>query len=906
MFRWINNIGIQQRLLLLAILPVAITTLILGIYITTSRIDDINNRLDERGAALAKHIAPTVEFSLFAGDAVSLRSTTRRWLSEPDVLSISIYDRSGEQLTHVVKMLNSAVISDDVLEFRELIRKSTIIDSEEEFNLLSGADAIKEREKEEVLGEVRVELSSVSAREQERTVLVNSFLIMISGLLVSAILALRIGGTVANPIIQLTRVVELLRSGNFNARASLGTGGELQTLESGFNDMAATLQESQVDLQLQVEQATSDLREIVRELELKNEELDVARQQAIKSGQARLEFLAKMSHEIRTPVNAVIGFARLLGRTRSADEEEEYRHTIIQASNQLLSIIDDILNFSKMEYGTIKLENIPFTVRDVIEDVVVMHRPSAYAKGLDLVLNIFSDVPYSVFGDSTRVSQVLMNLLSNAIKFTSHGEILVQVEQVERNREQFTLFSVKDTGIGIGKLEGEKLFKAFSQVDTSITRRFGGTGLGLVIARRIIELMGGEVGFESEKGEGSTFWFTVPFNIKTQQYEGSGYEGLSGQQIAIFEENTICRRALRNSLISQGCQVFAFGNLEKLLEVLPSQQDIGCVVAGLSKDAMSAAKVESIVSALRSVYQGPLVLLVSSEDFMLPAALQTDHSIRLLTKPTRSIVLFSTLVDVIKRRGFVSDLEPALSHVDSAGSYKGRKILVAEDNDFNMTLITTLLLQKGIEVVQAYNGKEAIEQYLQNEFDLVFMDIHMPEMDGLEATNQIRLIESNVKHTPIVALTADVFIKERQNLRIAGLDDYLLKPFSEDALRHVLDTWFGQSTDLKKQRRDTVSSTNVVTKVTLPPELLSRLNEDIDNTITELDKGFELNDVKAAYEAAHKLMGTIGYFEIKMLMQTCRKLDGELKAGDIEQGRMSYEKLLAELEQFRKDADKES
>ncbi|MDH5259292.1 MAG: HAMP domain-containing protein, partial [Gammaproteobacteria bacterium] len=448
MLQKINSVGIQQRLLLLAILPVIITTMLLGYYVITSRIDDINSKLLDRGRDFAKHVAPSVEFAITARNKEVLRGIVERALQEDDVVRIGIYDEAGKLLLQ--KDADIDLKGGEVFSFTEAIIQTSI-----EMNAEDGMSGEQDNSvylKERKVGEVKVEFSNLKTKEEEKIILVNSFLIMASGLLLSAILALRIGGTVANPIIHLTRAMQLLRSGNFDARVQVAAEGELGTLQSGFNGMAETLQESQKGLQQQVDKATKELRDIVAELEKKNSELEEARQEALQAGQAKLDFLAKMSHEIRTPVNAIIGFARLLENIIEQEGALEYTRTINQASKQLLCVIDDILDFSKIEYGTLSFENIPFNLRDMIEDVVVMQRPAAYEKKLELIFNYFSDVPDDVFGDSARISQVLGNLLNNAVKFTEQGSIIIQVEVTERKVGEYSRFliSVIDNGIGIG------------------------------------------------------------------------------------------------------------------------------------------------------------------------------------------------------------------------------------------------------------------------------------------------------------------------------------------------------------------------------------------------------------------------------------------------------------------------
>lgn len=876
MLHRINNVGIQQRLLILAILPVIITTMLLGYYVITSRIDDINSKLLERGKAFAKHIAPSAEFGIVAGNKDILQRIVSRSLKEDDVVSIAIFDDGGELL---INNRNDIVVEPgDVIVFVEPIIE-TSIEVNNAFDQVNGDTGVVQLLERKV-GEVKVELSKRTTREEEKIILVNSFLIMASGLLLSAILALRIGGTVANPIIHLTRAMQLLRGGNFDSRVQVQSEGELGTLQSGFNSMAETLQESQKGLQNQVETATQELRDIVTELERKNDELEEARREAIQAGQAKLDFLAKMSHEIRTPVNAILGFAKLLERVDVNEGSDEYIRTINQASRQLLCVIDDILDFSKIEYGTLTFENIPFNFRDVVEDVVVMQRPAAFEKSLELVVNYFSDVPDYVFGDSTRISQVLTNLLNNSLKFTDEGSIVVQVESHVKNEQGIGVFTVSviDSGIGVSQVEQEKLFRPFSQVDTTIRRRFGGTGLGLVIAKRIVENMGGEIGVESEKGRGARFWFTLPLQVQSERDVLSNESNISGLNVLVLDANPLARRSLRNVLVRWGCRVVAVAALDKVQPDVVDYRRLGCVVISVGNNENVPGILLTKIQAVREMHEGPILILMANEECILPSSMQKDVSIACLTKPSRSSVLLKKMESLVGAAPI-----SALQEVSNTPpmSYKGIRILVAEDNAFNKTLITTLLKQLEIEVILASTGKEAIEQYLKEDVDMILMDIHMPEMDGLEATKQIRLIDAGVRKPPIIALTADVFVKDRENLDSSGLDDYLIKPLNESSLKGILEKYLSNG----EQNEKVFSSIEKIkpASIDLTPDLKQRLLEDMQKTMGEIKAYLESGGAKSEYrDSAHTLLGLIGYYEIGELIEMAKTLDTLLKENKTE------------------------
>ncbi|MDH5545981.1 MAG: ATP-binding protein [Gammaproteobacteria bacterium] len=865
----------------------------------------MNNVLHDRGKALAQHLSSSVEFGLFVDNRAMLDNIARHWLQEPDVTRIVINNAASETVVDVSneKSNSNAIEEENILVFKKTVIESVLEASDVDMPMIGGSG---DSRRPKIVGSVHVEISMESTRQRERTVLLNSLLIMFSGMLMSAIFALRIGGTVANPIIKLTRAVKNLQKGVFDIRVEGHYGGELGTLAAGFNEMAQTLQDSQVGLQSEVATATSELRTIVSELEEKNSELDEARRQAVSAGQAKLEFLAKMSHEIRTPVNAVIGFTRLLEQSKDEEERKEYIRMARQASKQLLSIIDDILNISKIEYGTLVLEDKPFNLRGLVEDVVLMHSRTAYEKGLELVLDIHSAVELGVFGDSTRVSQVLSNLISNAIKFTEEGTVSVRVEDVEQSEnERIFRFSVTDTGIGISQIEQERLFKTFAQVDTSITRRFGGTGLGLAIAKRLVEQMNGEIGIESEKGKGASFWFTLPLQRQAQNIKDLMGDFVRDKRVLIIEENPISRRALRNIFVRARAEVFAFGGLDAASTVLTSSQALDLIIMAFSYNKTNEDYVNQEVSELRQSYVGPTLLLFGRDDIDVGKVISKDKLIDVISKPARTAVMVSSILQLFGAGHHpVSSFEENPESLASRrGVFKGKRILVAEDNSFNKLLICKLLNQMGIQTLESTNGREAIESFLQNDVDMILMDIHMPLMDGLEATRQIRSLGGSGASIPIIALTADVFIKDRKNLKFAGLDGYLLKPISEAKLLDVLDSWLlhNERKESAQEHKSEQTAIPVGDIVKVPPELQDRLAQELRSNLEEIAQLLKLEDSEKAFESAHRLLGSIGYFGLAELLQQARDLETSIKSQEFKLAAENFEELKSGIEAFLKN-----
>ncbi|WP_115343485.1 two-component system sensor histidine kinase LetS [Legionella moravica] len=874
----LKSIGIKYQLRITTLIPAFLVALLFAVFYNGQFGKDLNQHMSRLGEAYIRQLLPAAQFALLRNDDRTLQGLINASTINPEVKALAFYNASGQLLAYrggkhsIHKPFNPPDFTGDYIESKHInpftinfIAPITI----PKFNLYSNSTLFKNIpspvafQADDILGWLSIDIDTQSMLIKRYQMLIVTIFITLFGLLMGLTIHYFLSKRIYLPISRLRRSMKQILSNEFETEIKVGSQGELGVIEKGCAHLQKQYLNTIRDLNQHIEVATEDLQQSLELLEEKNIQLSLEKKKTEEKSRQKSEFIANMSHEIRTPMNGVIGFTNVLLESKLDPLQLDYVKTIKSSAQDLLGIINDILDFSKIDAGKLHLDCIPVDIRACVDEVLTLASPNAHKKGIDLIPITDIQVPKTILGDPFRIKQIISNLVTNAVKFTDHGYVLIRTKiDLETDKDYTLLFTITDTGIGISPEDQNKLFTAFNQADTSITRRYGGSGLGLVICKKLCEEMHGRISLTSELNKGSTFTARIKVEkLLAYEIEKNQTHRFAHLKILCFDDNPLHLEALCNGLGYWGIECVAVNSFNKLAKALA--KNTNCNIAFIN---VNQGCEQQVAELIKQHHHLPSVL-ISKWPINDYAALGAHG---FLYKP----ISIQKLQDLIESLNNNNTSEKATNHeLDGLREqlrFLHPELLIAEDNPVNKMLLNSLL-NENTHVTAVDDGAMAVTACEDKKFNIILLDLQMPKLNGLEAARMIRHNSLLNKHTPIVLISANSGDISTVDLKKSGVDFCLQKPIDEkQLLLQILRI-------VDKAKHAAIDWQLCVQKVSgnqeLAEEFLAKFIEELYKNREEFIELMHNKNIKGLGELAHKLHGACCFCGVPVLQKKVMQME---------------------------------
>ncbi len=855
--------SIKLQILMIMMIPVFMIAVILTYIHVNNSITQAGKILQSKGEIIAKQIAGASEFDLFSGNYEHIQYLLNRSVNTNDIVFTAVYDSKGDEIAQVSSKEYSAADSSQYLYYRYPIQTQN----------LEGADVFSTQINSSLdsfrnLGWVHLYISRQRLHESKIAIYKEALIVFCTTMLLAVVLTFFISRRITQPVFTLIDYLKKIETGHLGEVIKPVENNEIGDVQKGFNSMSQSLLANRMQLDQKIKTATLDLMNAITDLEYKNREISLARDEAQNANKVKSQFLANISHEIRTPINGIKGFANLLTQTNLNSQQRRYAEIINQSTSDLSSIVNEVLDFSKIESDKVEIIEGRFDLYELVEATRDSLFTAAMDKKIDLFLTIYSDTPQFLIGDKLRLKQILINLIGNAIKFTDAGYVEIVVHLEEESDDQVVIkFKIRDSGIGISKEDQKQLFQAFKQIESDSNRRFSGTGLGLVISKNLAHLLGGDIILDSVTNFGSLFTLTLPFKTCSEEDQE--------QHVSPAPTDTCLIVAFDQRTLNEIQSLYNRAGFNTEFMLIDAQVDIPKIQ---SQIAQNLAYIDFIVMDLRHTSIQPEQLFDASLRHQKRIILM-HYDLSLIKLPADEAFEFISVINTCKNLQRLltrsqQSLEVAI-RPQTDPEVSPHSVLIVDDNPINLALAVELAQLWGHHPFEASNATQAMQLFRVKNFDLILLDIQMPEIDGVKLMQMMREEKPDLK-APIAAITANILESEKKRLLDLGFDAYFSKPIEENKLKALLDKAEVEdnepSTETFVQNIELSVDTDLTYKLSasnqkLVDQIFSMLVQEIPSYRKNLQLAIEQSSMADFEKIMHKLHGVTCYAGLPKLKQ---------------------------------------